>query len=163
MVREAWLEWAREQPESVLEDHPGWLVSWEHLSSAQREVDMRIGEELFAAGVAAERDSPPVAARVWGLLDDQPPEGTWCLDAAGDIDQWQRCSPETWQLCGLSLLPLVEVFVPDYDAAVGQDAARRQVIEGEVTAPTFDTGAWPLGGLPEVLARARRRVQGDKS
>jgi hypothetical protein len=39
VVREAWVEWAKEQPDPK----PSWLIPWEQLSESQREVDMRIG------------------------------------------------------------------------------------------------------------------------
>lgn len=43
-MRQAWLEWAREQPSPK----PSWLLPWEELSDADREVDRRIGETVFA-------------------------------------------------------------------------------------------------------------------
>lgn len=48
MVREVWIEWAREQPNPK----PSWLVPWEGLSEADREVDRRIGETLYAQGLS---------------------------------------------------------------------------------------------------------------
>jgi len=48
LVRETWVEWAREQPNPK----PGWLTGWDDLDEGQREVDMRIGEAV----AAAERD-----------------------------------------------------------------------------------------------------------
>lgn len=44
LVRETWVEWAREQPDPK----PSWLVPWEDLDEGQREVDMRIGEAVTA-------------------------------------------------------------------------------------------------------------------
>ena len=46
LVRQVWLEWAREQPDAK----PSWLLPWEELDDGQREVDMRIGEVLFERG-----------------------------------------------------------------------------------------------------------------
>jgi hypothetical protein len=43
-VREIWVEWAQEQENPK----PSWLVPWDGLSDADREVDMRIGEALAA-------------------------------------------------------------------------------------------------------------------
>jgi hypothetical protein len=40
------VEWAREQPNPK----PSWLLPWEDIDDGQREVDMRIGAALFAAG-----------------------------------------------------------------------------------------------------------------
>ena len=44
-VRQAWVEWAREQPDPKA----SWLLPWEELDDGQREVDMRIGAALFEA------------------------------------------------------------------------------------------------------------------
>lgn len=52
MVRQIWVEWAREQPYAK----PEWLDPWEQLDDGQREVDMRIGEALFEAGRKAGSD-----------------------------------------------------------------------------------------------------------
>ena len=49
LVRQIWVEWAREQPDPK----PSWLLSWEQLDAGQREVDMRIGTALFTAGQRA--------------------------------------------------------------------------------------------------------------
>ena len=46
MVRQEWVEWAKEQPNPK----PSWLIPWEELDDGQREVDMRIGETLFEVG-----------------------------------------------------------------------------------------------------------------
>lgn len=59
IVREVWVEWAREQPSPK----PSWLVPWEGLSEPDKEVDRRIGERLFAEGrrggdVPAGEDEP---------------------------------------------------------------------------------------------------------
>ncbi len=49
LVRQVWMEWAREQPDSK----PSWLLPWEELDDGQREVDMRIGAMLFSKGRTA--------------------------------------------------------------------------------------------------------------
>jgi hypothetical protein len=49
LVREIWVQWAREQPDPK----PSWLLPWEDLDAGQREVDMRIGEALYEKGRAA--------------------------------------------------------------------------------------------------------------
>jgi hypothetical protein len=46
LVREVWLKWAREQPSPKA----SWLLPWEELSEADRDVDRRIGRRLFQAG-----------------------------------------------------------------------------------------------------------------
>lgn len=53
VVREVWIEWAKEQPSPK----DSWLVPWEGLSEPDREVDRRIGERLAAIG----RSASPVA------------------------------------------------------------------------------------------------------
>ena len=42
IVREVWIEWAKEQPDPT----PSWLVPREGLSEPDKEVDRRIGERL---------------------------------------------------------------------------------------------------------------------
>lgn len=48
IVRDVWIEWAKEQPAPK----PSWLVPWEGLSEPDREVDRRIGERLAREGTA---------------------------------------------------------------------------------------------------------------
>jgi len=45
IVRRTWVEWALDQPNPK----PSWLLPWEELDDGQREVDMRIGDELTRA------------------------------------------------------------------------------------------------------------------
>ena len=45
LVRQVWMDWAREQPDPK----PSWLAGWDELDDGQREVDMRIGEAVAAA------------------------------------------------------------------------------------------------------------------
>ena len=44
LVRQVWIEWAKEQPNPKA----SWLVPWERLSESDREVDRRIGENVAA-------------------------------------------------------------------------------------------------------------------
>lgn len=46
LVRQVWVEWAKEQPRPTL----SWLLPWDRLDPGQQEVDMRIGEALWTAG-----------------------------------------------------------------------------------------------------------------
>jgi hypothetical protein len=48
VVREVWIQWAREQP-TIKES---WVVPYYQLSEPSKEVDRRIGETLFSAGEA---------------------------------------------------------------------------------------------------------------
>jgi hypothetical protein len=59
LVREVWVEWAREQPDPK----PSWLVPWEDLDDGQREVDMRIGEVIASAERPVDA-CPPSAAQI---------------------------------------------------------------------------------------------------
>lgn len=52
LVRKVWIEWARQQPDPK----PSWLVPWEQLSEADKEVDRRIGEVLFTEGMTQAAD-----------------------------------------------------------------------------------------------------------
>lgn len=56
LVRQVWVEWAREQPDPKA----SWLQPWEALTEPEREVDRRIGERV--ASVAAPLWSDDVAA-----------------------------------------------------------------------------------------------------
>jgi len=49
VVRETWIEWARRQPDCK----PSWLVPWDELDDAQREVDRLIGVRLYHLGCNA--------------------------------------------------------------------------------------------------------------
>jgi hypothetical protein len=71
LVREVWIEWAREQPNPK----PSWLVPWEGLSESDREVDRRIAERLMQFGRETRND--PVAGIFPG--------------ATGDRSQWGDC------------------------------------------------------------------------
>jgi hypothetical protein len=45
-VREEFMKWANEQPNPK----PSWLVPWDELSEAEKEVDRRIGRRLANLG-----------------------------------------------------------------------------------------------------------------
>ena len=61
LVRQVWIEWASEQDEPK----PSWLLPWEDLDDGQREVDMRIGEKLYQAGIDA------LTRKIKRLRDDE--------------------------------------------------------------------------------------------
>jgi NTP pyrophosphatase (non-canonical NTP hydrolase) len=76
LVRAVFVAWAREQPGPK----PSWLTEWDELDKGQREVDMRIGAALAAAGRAAERQehpSPERMARKWLDTARQAGCGPW--------------------------------------------------------------------------------------
>lgn len=43
IAREAWVKWARCQPNPK----PSWLVPWEELAESDKEADRQIGEAIF--------------------------------------------------------------------------------------------------------------------
>jgi hypothetical protein len=63
IVREAWIAWAKEQPSPKA----SWLVPWDGLGEADREVDRRIGEAVYAIGYAAGRPSHRIVALLAAL------------------------------------------------------------------------------------------------
>lgn len=86
IVREVWVAWAREQASPK----PSWLVPWEGLSEADREVDRRIGETVAArardaaAGEAARLRAALEAAACGGQVSWAPgvPSCVVCLAVA---------------------------------------------------------------------------------
>lgn len=60
LVREVWVQWAREQPDPK----PSWLTPFEELDEGQREVDMRIGEVVASAVRERLAAKVPMTARV---------------------------------------------------------------------------------------------------
>lgn len=48
MVRDTWVAWAREQPDTA--DHPSWTRLWDALSERDKDADRRIGRALFDLG-----------------------------------------------------------------------------------------------------------------
>lgn len=70
-VREVWIEWAREQPEPK----PSWLVPWNELGPADREVDMRIGEALAGFRRQGPITDDRTDRRSHDRHDDEIPEG----------------------------------------------------------------------------------------
>lgn len=83
VVHEIWIDWAREQPSSK----SSWLAPWEALSEPDREVDRRIGEQLFAMGLAAGRAEVQQEAadlrRMLQVVDAR------ARDAEAALDDWR--------------------------------------------------------------------------
>lgn len=65
-VRREWDAWAAEQPDTA--DHPSWRTPWTALDERDREVDRRIGEQLFAAGWRAARGQQIAPLRIGDML-----------------------------------------------------------------------------------------------
>lgn len=55
VVRQAWVEWAETQPDPK----PSWLVSYDQLSDADKQADMKIGCAVVAF-IRGELGQPPV-------------------------------------------------------------------------------------------------------
>lgn len=97
LVRDVWVRWAKEQPNPK----PSWLLPWEELGEADKEVDRRIGEALAVRGAqytlkAADRAinaARPLQEHHMRRVDG---EQKWCslckLEDA--IDQWDAASEE---------------------------------------------------------------------
>lgn len=71
LVREVWIAWAKEQSAPK----PSWLVPYDELAEADKEVDRRIGETLFRAGLDA--GAAPKPRRI-------------CADCAQPIDRHHK-------------------------------------------------------------------------
>lgn len=70
LVRETWVEWAREQPAPK----PSWLTGWDDLDAGQREADSRIGRTVVEIGrVLGARDERD------RILGDDPAAGVYRL------------------------------------------------------------------------------------
>ena len=54
MVREAWVAWAKTQPNAK----ESWLVPWENLDEAQKEADRCIGDAVWRVAVHLEEEQP---------------------------------------------------------------------------------------------------------
>ena len=85
LVRDIWIEWAKEQPSPK----SSWLVPWENLSEPDREVDRRIGESIakhVRDGVDALDDA--IATRREEILKrwTKNPAPAGMLAVAGDRD-----------------------------------------------------------------------------
>lgn len=58
VVRNAWVNWALDQPDAK----PSWLLPWEELDAGQQEVDMRIGEAVMRIAETMMRDQLDTAS-----------------------------------------------------------------------------------------------------
>lgn len=121
LVRRAWVEWAREQPNV----RPSWLVPWEELAEADREADRRIGEVIYAYVVAG----PTASACDVDEADDHDEVTRWLgtcpvegfhigIVADGGIDVPDPLT--TTCMCGAPV-DLRVVGREEYEAALGDD------------------------------------------
>jgi rubredoxin len=63
VVRDAWVKWARRQPDPK----PGWLVPWEALNEADKDADRSIGAAVYAF-VSRETSAEPLL--FWRMIAD---------------------------------------------------------------------------------------------
>lgn len=97
LVREVWIEWAREQPNPK----PSWLVPWEDLSEPDREVDRRIGERLAAAGAERRSVLDGLGAPAWWTALDEPMRSWIVCIATGAFREGQTDLPSAaWKDAG---------------------------------------------------------------
>lgn len=83
-VRFIWLTWARQQPNPK----PSWLLEWEDLDDAQREVDTLIGTAFYLAIPFLVRLQMERGERIVGIPDE----------AAIRADERRRCVAQLWSL-----------------------------------------------------------------
>lgn len=99
-VRDVWLAWARQQPQPK----PSWLVEYDELTEAEKEVDRRIGAALWGDGFADGVDSigvsllaqPAVSedalrARIKVLENDWRNNALNCREP-GYANRWESCA-----------------------------------------------------------------------
>ena len=101
LVRNVWVQWAREQAAPK----PSWLVGWDELDADQREVDMRIGETLFDAGRRAgpgdgQVDDVAVAVLRAALDDGAVPDGHHAAVRQGVNGRWLTHCPGCTEAAG---------------------------------------------------------------
>lgn len=70
MVREAWVRWARTQPDPK----PSWLVPYDELSEPDKEADRQIGEAIAKWTVIHYEAKAALAARIPEASVEQAPE-----------------------------------------------------------------------------------------
>lgn len=78
-VRAIWIEWAKEQ----VKPKPSWLLPWEQLTEAEKEVDRRIGEQLAYVGMRIEREGAAIEERRGGASAAIEPRDQ--LDSAAQL------------------------------------------------------------------------------
>lgn len=83
-VRRVWLEWASEQDNPK----PSWLLPWEELSEADKEVDRRIGERMYRAGLS--RTVIATEGRFWALVDVRGEDDCWMWQGGSYSDGYGR-------------------------------------------------------------------------
>lgn len=96
VVRDAWVEWAKEQPNPK----PSWLVPWSELNETDKEADRRIGEAVarHVIGHYDEDDEP--------LIDPNPGtffDGNDWSGFGGDDNEASR----DWPTCDQCDAPMI--------------------------------------------------------
>jgi len=160
MVREAWVRWAKTQPNPK----PTWLAPYDDLSEADKEADRQIGEAIAKwtmIGVSARANSPALSPPegvgltrydLWvdtlagEIKGDEKPEGEWVLyedAAAALLSERQRGETAVgltrwdWEYNGMSE-DATGLFVRHEDAAAALAAEKaRGEAEAELRATAW--------------------------
>jgi hypothetical protein len=166
-VRDVWVQWASEQPDPK----PTWLVGWDELDEGQREVDMRIGETLARAAVAAPADGPREAtveraAEVMGQHSIDPTRtdadrNDYCVCGGWISDVMS----EGWDDHLAQALADAGLLASDEQAAYERDTALTRVAAAEAVQVRMadslpDQGPWQAWSERD---RAVRGYEGDLS
>lgn len=85
VVREAWVVWAKEQPDPK----PSWLVPWEELSETDKEADRRIARAVaeYILNEDGEMEKLMCTSCASGDHRTHDPEKGWCEQVV-DAEQW---------------------------------------------------------------------------
>lgn len=155
-VRRVWLAWANEQPSQK----PSWLLSWDSLSEADREVDRRIGEALAILGA---KHQGHVNARLVRLaaLHEEELEGDDLFALLAAYRDWVNQVEERNQSLGEEIHDLrgnleqasaeVTALLSDQDERIARLVHERQTMA--------DTLARAQTRCGELLKRAREAEQ----
>lgn len=152
LVRKVWVNWACEQTAPK----PSWLLPWEQLDDAQHEVDMRIGDALFALGrLSAEDRKEPATSHQSDVKNANLLQSTNNLRkqiarAIASVDLVEEADERRGNLDHLR--PLAEKWITklcgeDDVLREERDAARAQVAELKATIADIDRHATPVGLL----------------
>jgi hypothetical protein len=89
IVRDIWRAWAQEQSDPKL----SWLLPWDQLTEPEREVDRRIGCELFDRGFRAGVEAAARAVEGYSFVTDSAGIGQ-----EPSSEEWQTVEPVVWYL-----------------------------------------------------------------
>jgi len=140
IVRSEWVRWASEQSDPKL----SWLVGWDALDAGQREVDMRIGEAVWAAVLMpAMPEERAEGGRLAAEILTDPNYGQW-------VFQKHPKSDDVGMVLGAD----------GYEAAVVSQAQNHAIWDRD----NAEAVVWAMNRLTQLLAdslalaRERQRV-----